>query len=256
VLKFAEDAKYKPFLLMLEHGIPLAAVWDKTLEAGLDPSHLLDDCEGPAIHQVVRDPDREENDALEKFVGRVDSEAEWRSHQTDWTDMKRSSVNMKDTPLIPRYAGIIQRQRVQRAAQATHSQMREQLAAEDHQSLVIAEDDMNLVTSTDRQTLSMKTNFPSVFSTLPVAYKSTRNTGIGVSTGFDVWGNGRKKVSYSETEFWRDVQKGGMRESVGTFGNAKGNGGFSLAVGSRVPITWKTEKEILETFEKKITAAP
>lgn len=236
---------------MLEHGIPLAAVWDKTIEAGLDPSHLLDDCEGPAIHQKVRNPQNEENEALELFVSRVDAQASWRAHQTDWKEMQRSSIGTEDKPLLPSLAGMMQRQRVQRGLQAAHTLRSEQLAGDDHALFVAPDDDMNAVSAIDRQVSNMRTNFPHVFSSLSPAYKSTRDTDIGVSAGADVWGNGRKKVSYSETEFWRDVQKGSIRESIGTYGKSKGSGGFSLAVGSRVPITWKSEKEILDSWEKK-----
>ena len=47
ILKFSDDHKYKPFLLMLDNGIPLAGVWDRCIAAGLDPSKLLNDCQGP-----------------------------------------------------------------------------------------------------------------------------------------------------------------------------------------------------------------
>ena len=92
ILKFRDDPSYKPFLQMLEHGIPLAAVWDRALEAGLDPARLLDDGDGPAVFQPMRDPVQEEAEALELFSNRSQEEATWRALRTDWLQMSRSSV--------------------------------------------------------------------------------------------------------------------------------------------------------------------
>jgi len=257
ILKFGEDEKYKPFLLMLEHGIPLAAVWDRCAEVGLDPSKLLDDAGGPAVHQKVRDPVREEEEALELFAKRSQEEATWRAHRTDWQLMQRGSVRTADTPLLPRTTGLLQQQRVERAAQAVHAEKREAQAAEGHRIFVPVRDDINRVTSLDRQVGKMRRNFPQVYSSRPLAYKATAGTDVALSGALgmpqDVWGNARPPKSYAESEFWREVGKGHARGLVGTTGAAVGAGGFSLQSFNRVPITWRTEKEIADEWNKKIS---
>mmetsp|Transcript_19475 Transcript_19475/g.40024 ORF Transcript_19475/g.40024 Transcript_19475/m.40024 type:complete len:352 (-) Transcript_19475:90-1145(-) len=251
MLKFGEDPMYKPFLLMLEHGVPLASVWDRCIEAGLDPSKLLDDPEGPAIHQYLRSPAEEEEKATKIFVGRAQEEG-WRAHKTDWLQMQRSSVRTGDAPLLPRYPGLLQQQRLERARQQAHVLQQAQKAADGHEPFVPLTDDINKVTADDRTIGQMRRNFPHVYSSRPLAYKSTRGTGIGAPPVGDVWGNKRHVSNHNEIEFWREVDHGSVREGVGTWGAHKGAGGFSLAVGSRVPITWKTEKEMIESWDTKI----
>lgn len=251
MLKFGDDKEYKPLLLMLEHGVPLASVWDRCIEAGLDPARLLDDAEGPAVHQQVRDPLAEEEEATELFVNRAQVEG-WRAHKTDWHQMQRSSVRTRDTPLLPRQPGLLQQQRLERARQREHTEKVVQRAAEGHEPFVPIHDDINKVTAQDRTIGRMRRNFPHVYSSRPLAYKSTRETGIGAPIQGDVWGVKRANANYAEVEFWREVDHGRVREGVGTWGASKGAGGYSLAVGSRVPITWKTEKEMLDEWDSKI----
>ena len=149
--KFADDEKYKPFLLMLEHGVPLASVWDRCLEAGISPKPLLNDAQGPAVNQQVRQPDKEEEDSLEYFANKAQDESSWRAHRTDWADMQRSSLCLPDTPLLPRAPGLLQQQRVERTRQAAHTEVAMTRAAEGHRPFIPLVDDINVSTSLDRQ---------------------------------------------------------------------------------------------------------
>ncbi len=99
----------------------------------------------------------------------------------------------------------------------------------------------------------MRRNYPNVYSSRPLAYKATRDTEVGVPVGIDVLGSERGPQAHAETEFWRDTRRGAMRGVVGSYGASQGAAGFSLAVGSRVPITWKTEKEMVDAWNKKIS---
>lgn len=251
VLKFKDDPKYKPFLLMLEHGIPLAAVWDRCIEAKLDPAHLLDDAEGPAIHQVLADPEEEEAAALALFAERAQADGAWRAHGNDWHAMQRSSVGLKDTPLLPRNVGLLQQQRVERSKQAAHAERGEQRAQEGHKAFLPMHDDINKVTAGERQVSKMRRNHPHVFSTRPIAYKPTGFTGVGAPVGNDVWGNSRPGKSFAENEFWRNIGQGSLPDVVGSYGATVGGGGYSLATESRVPVTWKTEEEVMAAWNKK-----
>ena len=101
----------------------------------------------------------------------------------------------------------------------------------------------------------MRRNFPHVYSSRPLAYKSNAYTHghIGEPKGTTVWGNGRTDgAPYAEVSFWRDVGRGGQRDLMGTFGASQGAGGFSLPVGTRVPITWRTEKEVVDAWNSKL----
>jgi len=254
VMKFGDDPRYKPFLQMLEHGIPLAAVWDRCLEAGLDPKYLLDDVQGPAVHQPLRDPLAEEEEALELFAHRSEREATWRALRTDWPAMARSSVRTGDAPLLPRSCGLLQQQRLERQKQAGHLEVRAQEAAEGHAAIIENRDGINVVTAQDRQVSKLRRNFPQVYSSRPLAYKSTAHTTVGLSVRGrqDIWGNHRPTPSFAEAEFWREVHKGGVRGLTGTTGASHGAGGFSLQTRSRVPITWRTEKEIVDEYNKMV----
>jgi hypothetical protein len=253
VRKMAEDASYKPFLLMLEHGVPLAAVWDRCLEAGLHPKHLLDDPEGAAVHQPLRSPLRDDDAADAHFSQQAQSDASWRAHRTDWHAMQRSSMRMADQPLLPLTSGLLQQQRIERARQQQREETASAQAQPGHQAFLPISDNINTVTSLDRQVGKYRRNFPHVYSSRPLAYKTAAPSGVAAPSGKDVWGGGRLHgVAYSEVEFWRDTNKGSVRGQVGTYGAHKGSGGFSLAVGSRVPITWRTEKEIVDAWNSRI----
>ena len=116
VTSFSEDKEYRRFLIMLEHGIPLAAVWDKCIAAGLDPKMLLNDPDGPAKNQKLRDPKKEAEDEAELFLTRMQNEP-WKAHAADWNQMQRSSLNLRDAALLPRTVGLAAEQRLQRRKQ-------------------------------------------------------------------------------------------------------------------------------------------
>ena len=253
VLKMADDASYKPFLLMLEHGVPLAAVWDRCLEAGLNPKHLLDDPEGVAVHQPLRSPLRDDDAAEDYFSEKAQSDAIWRANRTNWQAMQKSSLRMPDQPLLPPTAGLITQQRIERAAQEQREETASAEAQPGHKAFVPILDNINAVSSLDRHVGKYRRNFPHVYSSRPLAYKAAAPLGVAAPQGKDVWGGGRMQgVPYSKVEFWRDTNKGTVRGLVGTYGAHKGGGGFSLAIGSRVPVTWRTEKEIADAWNTRI----
>jgi hypothetical protein len=116
-------------------------------------------------------------------------------------------------------------------------------------------DNSNKVSADDRQVSKMRRNFPNAFSSRALAYKSTRDTDIGVPTGRDVLNHDRGPQAHGEAEFWREARTGGARGTVNSHGASKGAAGFSFAVGSRVPITWKTEKEMVDSWNGQIDMA-
>jgi hypothetical protein len=239
-------------LLMLEHGVPLAAVWDKVIASGLDPSKLLNDPEGPAEHQPLRDPNKEQEACEDIFIKRMEV-APWRAHAVDWSGMQRhASLNLRDEPLFPRGVGLAQQQRLEERRQDDWEEHRRARAAPGHQSFVPLKQGINKVTADERKVRRMRRNFPHLYSSQVAVYKSTRGTGIGVPAGVDLFGFNHDAPNHAEREFWRQNDRGRVRDLVPCWGATSGSGGFSLAVDSRVPITWKSHKEIESTWRTKI----
>ena len=108
------------------------------------------------------------------------------------------------------------------------------------------------MTADQKLVRKMRRNYPHLYASSSDVYKSTRHTGIGVPVGLDIHNYHRDTSTRAEAEFWRQSDRGRLRDLAGNWGATQGGGGFSLSVGSRVPITWKNQAEIEKTWQADI----